>query len=105
MQRYGPGNIDLLNRPVAHNPDGSISTVRSMTVDEDGKALLLPTVVGGKVVSPQEAIQHYRDTGEQLGRFSDAQAADRYAEDLHQQQAKQYLPDPLTAEILRRMWR
>jgi hypothetical protein len=88
-----PGNINLNNRPVVHNPDGSISTVRSITItDNQGRAILIPTVVNGRVVSNDEAINHYRQTGEHLGVFSNEPAANAYAQNLHQQQAKQYLP-------------
>lgn len=85
------GNIDLNNRPVVKNPDGSISTVRSITItDNNGRAILLPTVVGGKVVSNDEAVQHYKQTGENLGIFKTEDAANAYAEKLHQSQAARY---------------
>lgn len=85
------GNIDLANRPVVHNSDGTISTVRSITVtDSDGKAGLIPTVVGDKVVSNADAIAHYNKTGEHLGKFESEAHADAYAEKLHEDQAKQY---------------
>jgi len=88
------GNIDIANRPIAYNADGSISTVRSITISEDGKAILLPTVVGGKVVSDEQAIEHYRRTGKNLGVFSSEAAANRYSEALHDQQAQLYLGRP-----------
>jgi murein DD-endopeptidase MepM/ murein hydrolase activator NlpD len=87
-----PGNIDIHNRPVAHNADGSISTVRSISIEVDGKEVLIPTVVGGKVVSDKEAIAHYRKTGENLGTFRNADEATAYAQSLHEQQAAEYLP-------------
>lgn len=87
------GNVDLSKRPVVKNPDGTISTVRSITVTlPDGKAVLIPTVVGGRVVSNQEAIQHFKQTGEHLGIFKDETAADQYANALHEQQAQIYAP-------------
>jgi len=84
------GNIDLNNRPMVKNPDGSTSTVRSITVGTDDGAVLLPTVVGGKVVSNADAIAHYRKTGEHLGKFDSEDEANSYAERLHKSQAKQY---------------
>jgi hypothetical protein len=85
-----PGNIDIANRPVAKNADGSISTVRSMSINEDGKSILIPTVVGGKVVSNEEAIAHYHKTGENLGVFQTDAQADAYSQSLHEQQAGMY---------------
>lgn len=96
---YGPsnvdgminqGNIDLNHRPVVHNKDGSISTVRSISIGVDGQEVLIPTVVGNRVVSNEEAIKHYQETGENLGSFSSIDSANKYAEQLHLEQAKLY---------------
>lgn len=89
--RYGRGNIDLLNRPIVKNDDGSISTVRSMSFqDKDGKEVLVPTVLNGKIVSDSEAINNYYKTGEYLGKFDTIEEANKYAEELHKQQEKIY---------------
>jgi hypothetical protein len=88
-----PGNIDLAHRPQVHNPDGSISTVRSASFNFDGKEVLLPTVSDGpnaRLLSDDEAVAQYKKTGKHLGKFKDPDAADAYAEALHQQQAKFY---------------
>lgn len=97
-----PGNIDLKRRPVVHNLDGSISTVRSITVTQGKSAYLIPTVVGKRVVSNQQAVQHWQKTGQHLGAFNSEKNADRYAQTLHESQAKQYLPKLKQKPVARR---
>lgn len=88
------GNIDTHNRPVVKNPDGSISTVRSITVGfgegDSARTYVLPTVVGGRVVSEQEAIDHFRQTGEHLGAFQSLADAEDFSRRLHEDQAIEY---------------
>ena len=93
--KYGKGNIDLTNRNTGlYDEDGNIMTVKSMSFEEDGKEILVPTIVkkNGKWVelSDKEAIDWYHKTGEYLGKFNSVEEADKYAEQLHQQQAKMY---------------
>ena len=57
LGQYGAGNIDLYNRPVLHNDDGSISTVESFSVNIDGIEVLLPSIINGERVSEEEAIK------------------------------------------------
>lgn len=86
------GNINLHSRPVVRNRDGTISTVRSISIGTDQGEVLIPTVVNGRVVSDEEAIAEYRRTGQHLGIFRTPQEADAYARHLHEEQAREYAP-------------
>ena len=86
-----PGNIDLGNRPVVPNADGSISTVRSISINMDGKEYLIPTVSDdGRIMQDEEAIQAFERSGKHLGVFADNASATAYANSLHDSQAKMY---------------
>jgi hypothetical protein len=85
------GNIDLAHRPVVKNGDGTISTVRSMSFEEDGKEILIPTVSPeGKILDDKAAIALYHKTGQHLGKFDNANDATAYAKQLHESQAAFY---------------
>lgn len=85
------GNINMLNRPRIVNADGSISTVRSISISEsftfgDTKftiQVLIPTVFEDGVVSDAVAISRYKKSGEHLGKFSTVKDVNRYSIMLH----------------------
>lgn len=89
------GNIDLNKRPVVQNQDGSVSTVRSITItDDNGRAILIPTVSpSGTVLTDDGAINLYEKTGQHLGVFDNEKDANAYAEALHQSQEARYAPN------------
>lgn len=87
------GNIDLTKRPIVKNPDGSTSTVRSMSFEEDGKEVLVPTVSDdGRILSDDEAIANYKKTGKHLGKFDNPSDATAYAKKLHDDYANGKIP-------------
>lgn len=97
-----PGNIDLFARPRVQNADGSISTVRSMSFEEDGQEILVPTVSDdGRILSEQEAIDAYHKTGRNLGTFTSPEDATAYAQQLHAQQEGLYIPNDRTDAALK----
>lgn len=101
--QYGAGNIDLYDRPQYRNANGSISTVDSKSYNIDGQEVLLPTVWNRNGTpyhsqNDEEILQHYRDTGEYLGKFSTVEEANDYAEKLHLEQQERYPSSTLPAE-------
>lgn len=81
------GNIDLKNRPRVINDDGSTSTIRSISVNEDGKEVLIPTISDeGEPLSDAAATALYKKTGQHLGKFDNADNATGYAKRLHDDQ-------------------
>ncbi|WP_439392324.1 lysozyme [Bradyrhizobium sp. PMVTL-01] len=89
--RIEKGNIDLDRRPVVKNPDGTISTVRSLGANIDGKETLIPTVSDdGRIMSDEEAIETFKRTGKHLGKFDTPDNSSSYAQALHEQQAQRY---------------
>lgn len=96
------GNIDLNNRPIYTNPNGSISTVRSIIRGEEVNGqivyVVIPTIVGtgvysgnsASLLSDSAAWSHYKATGQHLGKFTTIKDADKFAQYLSVQQSEQY---------------
>lgn len=82
------GNLDLTSRPQVQNDDGTVSTVRTISIEQDGQHILIPTVTeDGRVVADDEAVAIYEQSGKHLGVFATEDAATAYAEALHEDQA------------------
>ncbi|WP_300573613.1 hypothetical protein [Phenylobacterium sp.] len=82
-----PGNIDLAARPRVKNPDGSISTISSMSFGGENGEVLIPTIADdGRRLSEAEAIEQYRRTGRHLGIFENPDGATAFAKTLSNSQ-------------------
>ena len=83
------GNLRNEGRKVLfrRNKDGKVigySTTSSMLVrHDDGKFAVVPTVVGGKELSQEEAVKHYAETGEHWGMADDEESAQKMAQEVH----------------------
>ena len=104
-----PGNLSIWDRPSVQNADGSHSSELSFSREDDGKEVLVPSIVDGKFLTPdgkmpplghrdksgkyiptpqEKAMQdkawdHYKKTGQHLGMFDNPDDADAYANILH----------------------
>jgi hypothetical protein len=93
--------LDLAHRPNVQNADGSVSTIRSMGVNLDGKEYLIPTVSkDGRIMTPDEAVAEFRRTGEHIGVYPSIEASDRAAQMYHEDQAKQVAEDRVRQALL-----
>jgi hypothetical protein len=107
-----PGTLNLNGRPLIRNADGSVSSEYSFSFgDDNGREILIPTVVNGKFLTPdgtkpakgsaaekqmyQLAKQHYEQTGEHLGMFDNPDDADTYAAKVHSRQTNPTSTAPL----------
>lgn len=83
-----PGNIPLNGRPIVPNADGTYSSEKSFSIGTDQGEVLLPLVVNGQELSQEDAINHYRKTGEHMGIFDTPDNADAYATATHNRNLK-----------------
>lgn len=91
-------------RPIVQNADGSISTERTVTFDDPrtpGAYVNIPTMFGGKQVSPKEAMDRivqndYRDpeTGKPIQSYGSLETAERAAQDRSAALGKRYATTP-----------
>lgn len=94
------GNIDLSQRPEVHNPDGTVSSVYSISIGTPQGEVIIPTVSpDGRIMDDEEAIQRYETTGEHLGIVDTPENATALARAIHNQEAMRtgagrFLGDP-----------
>ena len=88
------GNLRNEGRKVLirRDKDGKVngySTTSSIPVkDADGKIAIVPTVVDGKELTPDEAVRHYEETGEHWGKADDEDSARKIAQAVHERHAE-----------------
>jgi hypothetical protein len=82
------GNLDPYHRKIYKHPnDNGYGTTYSMSFEDENKLnVLIPQIVDGKMLTKEQAIEHYKKTGESFGKFKTWQDADKYAEALHNSQ-------------------
>ena len=68
-------------RPILNNRDGSFSTERTITIEVDGKHFVIPTIVGGQILTPDQAVAAWRDgKNNEVGVYASAQEAEAAAQ-------------------------
>jgi ribosomal protein S27E len=65
-----------INRPSYVDSEGGRRSEYKMGFNIDGKETVIPTVVGGRQLSPDEAVDRYRKTGLHMGQYNTPQEAD-----------------------------
>lgn len=78
------GNIDLTSLPAVDLGNGRWGTVNSASREVNGREVLYPTIVNGRQMSDDDAFKYAQQTGRNLGTFKDGDAADAYAQRLHE---------------------
>lgn len=75
------GNMIDLSRPELPNPDGSYSTEVTIGIEQDGIFYNIPTIVKGKRLSDDQAVQAFQQgRNPPVGAFATQEAADDAAE-------------------------
>lgn len=67
-------------KPVLPNADGTGSTERTITIEMDGRHMVLPTIIGGRRYTPDQAVELLRQGKHApIAEFNTAEEADRFA--------------------------
>ena len=77
------GRKVLFRRDKNGKMNGYSTTTSTVAQDEDGSFVAIPTTIDGKDYSPEDAVRHYRETGEHWGRAKSAEDAAKIAQDVH----------------------
>jgi hypothetical protein len=89
-----PANLPFGVTSLVKNDDGSVSTVRTISVGVDGGEALIPTVYDNRAHSNAEAIERYQRTGKHFGVYPNIAAADAAAQRLHESHAQKLAVRP-----------
>lgn len=86
-------NVD--EHPPVKLPSGEVATVRSIGVGDDRGEWVIPTIVGGKPVSNEEAISLWKSGNNKPigGPFQSIDEANSFAQSFHESEAKRVIRD------------
>lgn len=66
--------------PVLRNPDGSVSTESTIGIEADGKHYVIPTIIDGQRVQPEQAVAAWKGgSNKEVGVFGTQAEADQFA--------------------------
>lgn len=74
QQQLTPSQVGAQKKRI-QNSDGSVSTERSITIGVDDGYVNIPTIIGGRQLSEEEAIAHYKSGGEASEKYPSIDAA------------------------------
>lgn len=80
------------------NQDGTVSSLRAMTVEVEGRTYVVPTVWAGKVLDPDEAMKRVEKEGfDRFPSYTSAAEADARYEAMHK-----FMEEESAAELRKR---
>ena len=82
------GRKVLFRRDKDGKVNGYSTTTSTVAQDEDGSFVVIPTTIDGKDYSQEEAVKHYRETGEHWGRAKSSEDAAKIAQGVHERHLK-----------------
>jgi hypothetical protein len=88
------GNIPLVGRPLVAMGRGSVGSEYSYTIDDNGAKVLIPSIFDGAPHTAQQAIAHYRTTGQHLGKWNNEADAAAAAEIIHNRENRVLYQQP-----------